>query len=112
MSIWGDMRPGSMPCGVSEIYQEGLQIPPVKIGKGDKIDEELMSFINANVRTKIESRGDTLAQIAANNVGRKRLSELIETLWTENGCGLYGRDHQLFRAEDACRHPENAEGGL
>lgn len=74
----GGYAPGSMPCGVSEIYQEGLQIPPVKIGKEDKIDEELMSFINANVRTKIESRGDTLAQIAANNVGKKRLAELIE----------------------------------
>ncbi|MCL5770934.1 MAG: hydantoinase B/oxoprolinase family protein [Actinobacteria bacterium] len=73
----GGYAPGSMPFGVSEIYQEGLQIPPVKIVKKNKIDEEIMSIITDNVRTKIECRGDLLAQIAANNVGIKRIIELI-----------------------------------
>ena len=93
----GGYAPGSMPCGVTEIYQEGLQIPPVKIGKQDKIDEELMSFINANVRTKIESRGDTLAQIAANNVGKKRLLELAD---------YYGVDTVLFYMEEIINYSE------
>lgn len=93
----GGYAPGSMPCGVTEIYQEGLQIPPVKIGKKDQIDEELMSFINANVRTKIESRGDTLAQIAANNVGKKRLLELI---------GNYGAESVTFYMEELINYSE------
>ncbi|MCL5104647.1 MAG: hydantoinase B/oxoprolinase family protein [Armatimonadetes bacterium] len=41
------------------------------------LDEELMSFINQNVRTTFESRGDIMAQVAANNVGSRRLREVI-----------------------------------
>jgi N-methylhydantoinase B len=50
----------------------------VKILKRGILDEELMSFFRANVRTRFESRGDTLAQIAANNVGQARLTELLD----------------------------------
>lgn len=74
----GGYAPGSMPFGVHEIFQEGLQIPPVKILKRGALDEELMVFFSANVRTRFESRGDTLAQIAANNVGETRLTELLD----------------------------------
>ena len=49
----GGYAPGSMPAGVSEIFQEGLQIPPIKIVKQGRLDEELMRFINQNVRTTI-----------------------------------------------------------
>jgi N-methylhydantoinase B len=72
----GGFAPGSMPFGVTEIYQEGLQIPPVKIKKRGKIDCELLAFVLQNVRTKFETRGDMLAQLAANNVGERRLREL------------------------------------
>jgi len=74
----GGYAPGSMPFGVSEVFQEGLQIPPVKILKRGVLDEELMAFFSANVRTRFESRGDTLAQIAANNVGDIRFTELMK----------------------------------
>lgn len=74
----GGFAPGSMASNVHEIYQEGLQIPPVKIVKRDVVDDELMEFFLANVRTKIESRGDMLAQVSANHVGEKRTIELIE----------------------------------
>ena len=73
----GGYAPGSMPFGVTEIYQEGLQIPPVKIMKQGVIDEEIMALIRQNVRTKAESRGDLMAQIASNNVGARRIGELI-----------------------------------
>jgi len=74
----GGFAPGSMPFGVKEIYQVGLQIPPVKIVKRNVIDEEIMSLITDNVRTKTECRGDILAQVAANNVGEKRMNELFD----------------------------------
>jgi len=73
----GGMRAGSMPLS-SEIYQEGLIIPPVKLLKRDRVDEEILKFILANVRTPDERRGDLLAQIAANKRGIKRLEENID----------------------------------
>jgi N-methylhydantoinase B len=73
----GGYAPGSMAFGVTEIYQEGLQIPPVKLMKRNKIDEEILSLILQNIRTSKETRGDMMAQIAANNVGIKRLTELL-----------------------------------
>lgn len=72
----GGMTPGSMPLA-SEIYQEGLIIPPVKIVRKDKIEEDLFQLVLANVRTPEERKGDLLAQIAANNTGKQRLRESI-----------------------------------
>jgi len=72
----GGYAPGSMALGLREIYQEGLQIPAVKIVKKGIVDRELMSFIKQNVRTGIEVEGDIHAQMACNNVGRRRLEEL------------------------------------
>ena len=74
----GGGAPGSMPAGVTEIFQEGLQIPPVKIVNKGIVNEELIRFINQNVRTSFESRGDLMAQVAANNVGSRRLREVVE----------------------------------
>ena len=73
----GGISPGSMPLSNS-IFQEGLIIPPVKIVENGKIDEKLLDFIKANVRTPEEREGDFAAQIMANRVGIKRLKELIE----------------------------------
>lgn len=79
----GGFAPGSMPYGVTEIFQVGLQIPPVRIIKERVLDEEIMSLIRENVRTKVEFKGDLLAQYAANNVGEQRLSELFKKHGTE-----------------------------
>jgi N-methylhydantoinase B len=72
----GGYAPGSMAIGLREIYQEGLQIPPVKLVKCGAVDQELLSLIKQNVRTSREVDGDIHAQMACNNVGRKRLQEL------------------------------------
>ncbi len=72
----GGYAPGSMALGLREIFQEGLQIPPVKIVKKGALDRELMAFVTQNVRTSIEVEGDLHAQMACNNVGRRRLGEL------------------------------------
>jgi N-methylhydantoinase B len=72
----GGFAPGSMPFGVTEIFQVGLQIPPVRVIKERKVDEEILSILQENVRTKVEFRGDLLAQLAANNVGEQRLQDL------------------------------------
>lgn len=71
----GGMSPGSMPLA-REVFQEGLIIPPLKLVKRGVLDDELMSFILANVRTPDEREGDLTAQIASNRVGESRLREI------------------------------------
>ncbi|MCP4150009.1 MAG: hydantoinase B/oxoprolinase family protein [bacterium] len=73
----GGMRAGSMPLS-SEIFQEGIIIPPVKLIRKGSTDKEILNFILANVRTPLEREGDLLAQAAANKRGIKRLEEYIE----------------------------------
>jgi N-methylhydantoinase B/oxoprolinase/acetone carboxylase alpha subunit len=73
----GGMTPGSMPLA-TEIYQEGLIIPPVKLIEKGKLNKPLLQMILANVRTPEERKGDILAQIAANERGKKRLEETVE----------------------------------
>lgn len=80
----GGYAPGSMPFGVTEIFQEGLQIPPVKIVKKNTVDDEIVRLISDNVRTKTEFRGDLLAQVASNNVGEKRFVELVAKFGIES----------------------------
>lgn len=72
----GGMTPGSMPLA-SEIYQEGLIIPPLKLMEKGKLKSDLLQLILANVRTPEEREGDLLAQVAANAKGLQRLKEVI-----------------------------------
>jgi N-methylhydantoinase B/oxoprolinase/acetone carboxylase alpha subunit len=73
----GGMTPGSMPLA-QEIFQEGLIIPPLKLVRKGKIDDGILALILSNVRTPDERRGDILAQVAANGIGRRRILETIE----------------------------------
>ena len=61
----GGMSPGSMPQGATELVQEGLIIPPIRLVRAGILDEELLTFVLANVRTPAERRGDLNAQLAA-----------------------------------------------
>jgi N-methylhydantoinase B len=72
----GGMSPGSMPLS-SEIYQEGLIIPPVKIVDGSKANQAVLDVILRNVRTPDERRGDLDAQLAAHEVGARRAQEIV-----------------------------------
>ncbi len=74
----GGFAPGSMPFGVSEIYQEGLQIPPTKIFAEGEFVQPIYELINQNVRTQREVRGDLMAQWAAAGTGQRRVQGMIE----------------------------------
>jgi len=73
----GGMSPGSMPMA-SEIYQEGIRIPPVLLAQGGKIDERMLELILANVRTPEERRGDLVAQWMSMERGKSRLLDIVE----------------------------------
>jgi N-methylhydantoinase B len=66
----GGMSPGSMPQGATELVQEGLIVPPVRIARRGVAVDDVMRLVLANVRTPDERRGDLAAQRAACAAGR------------------------------------------
>jgi N-methylhydantoinase B len=58
----GGMSPGSMPQGATELVQEGIHLPPVRLAPRGTLDEALLELVLANVRTPAERRGDLEAQ--------------------------------------------------
>jgi N-methylhydantoinase B/oxoprolinase/acetone carboxylase alpha subunit len=73
----GGMTPGSMPLA-TELFQEGLIIPPLKLYSRGRLNQDVFDLLLANVRTPDERRGDLLAQVAANEIGRARLEEAVK----------------------------------
>jgi N-methylhydantoinase B len=73
----GGAFPGSMGPA-SEIFQEGIRIPPVRIVRGGVLDREMLSLILLNVRTPSERGGDLAAQMGACRVGERRILEIVE----------------------------------
>ena len=81
----GGMSPGSLPLS-TELYQEGIIIPPVKLKLSGWINEGVMAMIIANTRNPEERKGDIEAQLAAHRVGERRMMDLmathsVETTW-------------------------------
>jgi N-methylhydantoinase B len=73
----GGMAPGSMAGGMSEIFQEGLRIPVLKLFRRGELQQDLLDLLLLNVRVPEERRGDYFAQIAASRLGVRRLAEVI-----------------------------------
>jgi N-methylhydantoinase B len=73
----GGKAPGSIAGDSTELYQEGLIIPPIKFVKAGTVDPELAWLLRSNVRTPDVQMGDLRAQIAANNTGVRRVVELV-----------------------------------
>ncbi|GAB3020241.1 hydantoinase B/oxoprolinase family protein [Natronobiforma cellulositropha] len=72
----GGSTPGSMPAGATEIYQEGLRIPPVRLVREGDLATDVRSLVLANVRTPDERRADLRAQRAATDRAQTRLREI------------------------------------
>ena len=73
----GSASPGSYGA-VTEIYGEGLRLPPVKLYSKGVLNKDVDAIIFANVRTPDERRGDLGAQIAANRRATERLGALAD----------------------------------
>ncbi|WOI57907.1 hydantoinase B/oxoprolinase family protein [Palleronia sp. LCG004] len=80
----GGAAPGSQKViGVTEAYQEGLRILPVKLVREGVFDVELLRMITANVRIPAAVEGDLAAQRNANEVGVDRFAELLRSVGRE-----------------------------
>lgn len=74
----GGMVPGSMSGNATEIYQEGIRIPPIKIMERGRINQAALDILMANMRVPEERIGDFYAGIAACHVAETRIRELCE----------------------------------
>ena len=72
---------GKVPSSISptnhDIFQEGLQIPPVKIVRGGKLNDDVVLLFRANSRTPDANMGDLKAMLAALATGRERVAQII-----------------------------------
>ena len=73
----GGISPGSMPFGATELYQEGLIVPPVRLEARGVPQRDVLALILANVRTPAEREGDLRAQRAACAAGRRGWQALL-----------------------------------
>ena len=73
----GGMAPGSLPLS-TELYQEGIVIPPVKLVEGGRRNQGVLALLTANSRAPAERLGDLEAQMAAHRVGERRTLALTE----------------------------------
>ena len=78
----GSASPGSYGA-VTEIYGEGLRLPPIRLYRDGKPDPSIEAIIFANVRTPAERLGDLRAQVAACWRGTQRMAELAAKYGTE-----------------------------
>jgi N-methylhydantoinase B len=83
---WNDVggrTPGSMAVDVSEIFQEGLRLPAVKLFENGRPLASVFDIIMANSRLPDFVRGDLWAQVAASRKAETRIRQLVETYGLE-----------------------------
>src|SRR6266705_6238832 len=73
----GGRTPGSVPTDATELYQEGVIIPPTQLFRAGELDENLFRLLIRNVRLPGVFSGDLMAQVAAGRLGAMRLRELF-----------------------------------
>jgi N-methylhydantoinase B len=72
----GGGSPGSMGMA-TDIYGEGLRIPPIHLVRGNRVNEDVMRLLLANVRGADERRADFAAQTGSLRTGATRLLEIV-----------------------------------
>jgi N-methylhydantoinase B len=79
----GGMVPGGFNAEATEIQQEGLRLPPVKLVERGELVSDIVDIILNNIRVPEERVGDIRAQIGALRTGEKRLTVLLDRYGAE-----------------------------
>jgi N-methylhydantoinase B len=74
----GGAVPGGFSANATEVEQEGLRLPPVKLMNEGVMNEEILAIVLSNIRVADQTIGDIKAQAAALNIGDRRLGALID----------------------------------
>ena len=106
----GGMVPGSMPAHATSAFQEGLMVPPVRLFSQGVRNEDLHRVIVRNSRTPESFAGDLDSEVAACQMGARRLKKLFERYGPEtiDACfeALIRRCADSFRREILPRIPD------
>ena len=93
----GGRVPGSNASDSTEIFQEGLRIPPIKLYMGGKLNETMWRLIEKNVRIPIQVLGDMRAQLSACTIAENQFLELV---------GRFGLETTRFYMGEVIDHTE------
>lgn len=93
----GGKDPGSFTNDATEIFQEGLQFPFIKLFDRGQVNQAVLEMIQANVRFPDLSLGDMWAQVAALRIGEKRFRDL---------CDKHGKEMVIRSIEHLLSHGE------
>ncbi len=93
----GGKNAGSISADATEVYQEGLQIPNIKVFSGGEPDPSVLDIFAANVRLPDMTLGDMWAGVAAARMGERRIVELIDK---------YGKDTFLSAMQNTLEYGE------
>lgn len=93
----GGHVPGSNSVNSTEIFQEGLRIPPLKLVAAGYRDEALWTLIQSNVRLPVQLLGDLRAQLAACEVAQRKILALVDR---------YGLDESLAHMSEIIDYTE------
>ncbi|MBI4261809.1 MAG: hydantoinase B/oxoprolinase family protein, partial [Actinobacteria bacterium] len=99
----GGRLPGSSACDNTEIFQDGLRIPWLKLYRRGEPDETIFTLLRANVRVPQMTIGDVRAQLAACHIGERAVHDLIRRYGPETftacAADLIDYTERLVRAE-------------
>ncbi|WP_375460366.1 hydantoinase B/oxoprolinase family protein [uncultured Enterovirga sp.] len=85
----------------TDVFMEGLYIPHLKLAEEGRLNETLMAMIRANTRLPVDTEGDTYSLAACNDIGCRRLVEMMEEFGLDDLDTL--ADHICSRSETAVR---------
>lgn len=97
----GGMAPGSMPADSTEIFQEGVCFPCVRLFKAGEAQEAIFDIIKANTRMPTEAMGDLNAALAALRIAEGRVAELTDKYGPDAIAATFG--HILESSERLSR---------
>ena len=101
----GGRVPGSSACDNTEIFQEGLRIPWLKLYQRGEANEAIFDLIRTNVRVPHMTLGDLNAQLASCHIGEKAILDLIRRYGADtvrvSSADLIDYTERLVRAEIA-----------
>jgi N-methylhydantoinase B len=97
----GGMTPGSIPTNATEIFQEGIRIPPLKLRAAGVMNDTLVKMLRLNVRIPNTFMGDLNAQIAGCQIGARRIAELADAMGPEMLTAIF--EELLNRSEAMTR---------
>jgi N-methylhydantoinase B/oxoprolinase/acetone carboxylase alpha subunit len=101
----GGRLPGSAACDNTEIFQEGLRIPWLKLYRRGAPDEAIFALLQTNVRVPHQTLGDLRAQLAACHIGEREVHSIVRrygaATFARAAADLISYTERLMRAEIA-----------